>query len=183
MAHLASNEFTFVRGQLFHPAYQTHLFHSTSKAAVLMNCFPSKLATMSMVAYALWLAPLGCSQQSALESRMKEFAYSVEGLADELAPRLEQARLSPKAERRNAQADAVSQIEAGRGGDGDRPDPGTVGAIALDAAAKIQKMKSQGIEGDLQQMLLEKLDANGKIKADIMSEFKSNLASNLSSSQ
>ncbi|MEZ6082302.1 MAG: hypothetical protein R3C56_43485 [Pirellulaceae bacterium] len=65
-----------------------------------MNCFPSKLATMSMVAFALWLAPLGCSQQSALESRMKEFAYSVDGLADELAPRLEQARLSPKAERR-----------------------------------------------------------------------------------
>ncbi|MEZ6080799.1 MAG: hypothetical protein R3C56_35540 [Pirellulaceae bacterium] len=31
---------------------------------------------------------------------MKEFAYSVDGLADELAPRLEQARLSPKAERR-----------------------------------------------------------------------------------
>jgi hypothetical protein len=58
-----------------------------------------------------------------------------------------------------------------------------VGAIALDAAAKIQKMKSQGVEGDLQQMLLEKLDAKGNIKADIMSEFKSNLASNLSSSQ
>lgn len=120
---------------------------------------------------------MGCSRESALDSRMKEFAYTIDSLADELAPRLEQARLKPKAKERE-----VPGIDVGRGGDGDRPDPGTAAAIATDAAGKIQKMKSQGVEGDLQQMLLEKLDANGKIKADIMSEFKSNLASNLSSS-
>ncbi len=120
---------------------------------------------------------MGCSRESALDRRMKEFAYTIDSLADELAPRLEQARLKPKAKERE-----VAEIDVGRGGDGDRPDPGTAAAIATDAAGKIQKMKSQGVEGDLQQMLLEKLDANGKIKADIMSEFKSNLASNLSSS-
>lgn len=141
-----------------------------------MNCLTCKLFTLSMVACALWLSALGCSHESALDSRMQEFAYSIDSLADDIGPRLEQARLKPKAKERNA-----PEMDAGRGGDDDRPDPGTAEAIAVDAAGKIQKMKSQGVEGDLQQMLLEKLDAKGNIKADIMSEFKSKLASNLGS--
>ncbi len=132
-----------------------------------------------MISSAVCLAALGCGQESALESRMKEFAYSVDALADDLAPRLAQARLSPKTAARNARADAVSQMEAERGGDGDRPDPGTVEAIARDAAAKIQTMKSQGVEGDLPQLLLEKLESKVDIKEDIMAEFKSSLASKL----
>ena len=143
----------------------------------LLNC---KSLAFPTIGLALGLAVLGCSQENALESRMKEFAYTVDALADELAPRLEQARLTPKAERRNAQADAVSRMEAERGGDGDRPDPGTVGAIAADAAAKIQSMKSQGLDGDLQALLLEKLDAKGSISAEIMEEFKTTLTSKLS---
>ena len=114
---------------------------------------------------------------------MKEFAYTIDALADELTPRLETARLSPKVARPNAQADAVSRQEADRGGDGNRPDPGTVGAIAADAAGKIRRMQSQGSEGDLQALLLEKLEAKGSIKADIMEQFKSSLASDLSAAQ
>ena len=123
-----------------------------------MNRLTCKLFTLSIVAFTLWLAALGCKRESALESRMKEFAYTIDSLADELAPRLEQARLKPKAEEHNA-----PEMDAGRGGDGDRPDPGKAAAIATDAAGKIQKMKSQGVEGDLQQMLLEKLDAKDGI--------------------
>lgn len=132
-----------------------------------MNRLSCNFLMFSMIGCALGLAALGCGQESALESRMKEFAYTVDALADELAPRLENARLSPKAERRNVQADAVSRMEADRGGDGDRPDPGTGAAIAADAAGKIRRMQSQGAEGDLQKLLLEKLEARkGNISAD-----------------
>lgn len=104
----------------------------------------------------------GCGTDDPMKLRMEEFRYTTEQLADEVVPRL--AAMSRAADAPSKGPDAASQrmaeIEASRGGDGDRPDPNSFEAIVLDTVVKIRGISGTGESGsvadDLIRVLSEK---------------------------
>ncbi len=101
-----------------------------------------------------------------MKRRMEEFRYTTDQLADELAPRL--VAMSRSGDSRSKGPDAVSQrmaeIEADRGGDGDRPDPNSLEAIVTDAVVKIRGIAGTGatepVADDLIRVLADKPDVD-----------------------
>ena len=116
----------------------------------------------------------GCDYRStALEDRMKDFQYSTDTLGEEMINRLKTAHVGKARKRQstNSRAARVSEMEAGRGGDGDRPDPNSVEVIAADCAAKIRPIQEQGGGANAADAIIRQVDADGKIKQDVREAF------------
>ncbi|RCS43529.1 hypothetical protein DTL42_18710 [Bremerella cremea] len=124
----------------------------------------------------------GCEYQStALNDRMADFQYSVDSLSQEMITRLKSAHIGParKKSSANSRASQVSQMEADRGGDGDRPDPNSVTAIAVDCAAKIKHMQSLKEDDGAVDAVLKQVNAATDIKEDVRKAFAESLQEEL----
>lgn len=110
----------------------------------------------------LLVALLGCGAEDPMKLRMDEFRYTTDQLADELAPRLaaSQRPRGPGSSGPDAATQRMAEIEAVRGGDGDRPDPNSLDAIVMDAVVKVRGIAGTEATGpvadELQRLLAEK---------------------------
>lgn len=128
------------------------------------------------------LGGTGCEYQStALNDRMADFQYSVDSLSEEMIARLKSAHIGPPSKKSssNSRSSQVSQMEASRGGDGDRPDPDSVAAIASDCAAKIKHMQAERGNEDASDAILTKINAASEIKDNVRKAFADSLREEL----
>lgn len=104
---------------------------------------------------------------------MKEFQYTTDSLAEEIIGRLKNAATAQRraASDGNSRAEMVRQMEADRGGDGDRPDPNSLEAIVDDCASKIRHMESRGGGSEVGEALMEKISSTNALPADIRTRF------------
>lgn len=126
---------------------------------------------------------LGCEYRStALEDRMKDFQYSTETLGDEMVNRLKTAHVGTtrRSQAANSRAAKVSEMEADRGGDGDRPDPNSVDVIAADCAAKIRLIEEQGGGSGATDAIISQVESDNKIKQEVREAFVAALREELS---
>jgi hypothetical protein len=151
--------------------------------------------TVSMAALASWgivfplftIFPLftvglsGCGGDDPMKRRMAEFRYTTDQLAEELVPRLAASKRS--ASRANTRVDEatrqMAEIEADRGGDGDRPDPNSLDAIVADVAVKLNGISSGQSSQALAEELVQLLTGKQGVDESVLSEFKSRLLTRL----
>lgn len=128
------------------------------------------------------LGVIGCGYQStALNDRMKDFQYSAESLGKEMVTRLKTAHIGEmrKKPSANSRSSKVSQMEADRGGDGNRPDPNSVQAIASDCAAKVRHVQSLGEGEGIAAAIIAQVNGASEIKEDIREAFATSLKEEL----
>lgn len=141
--------------------------------------FAFSVRTILLGSFALLL---GCEYRStALEDRMKDFQYSTESLGKEVINRLKNAHVGKARGKTsaNSRAAKVSEMEAVRGGDGDRPDPNNVAVVAADCAAKIRLMQEQGGAEGAADAIISQVEADTKIKQDVREAFATSLREEL----
>lgn len=139
-----------------------------------------------MTLWTLVLPPLcvglsGCGSEDPMKLRMAEFQYTMEQLADELVPRLAASqRSTARANRRVDEASRqMAEIEADRGGDGDRPDPNSLDAIVTDVAVKLEGMSAGQNPQPMAEELFTLLAGKPDVDESVLSEFKSRLLKRL----
>jgi len=85
----------------------------------------------------------GCGSDDPFTDRLKEFRYTPESLSAEVVPRLQMASNQKQPVRSvDARTSAIQSLEAGRGGDGERPNPNSLDAIVIDVVGKFRSMES-----------------------------------------
>lgn len=124
----------------------------------------------------------GCGTEDPMKRRMEEFRYTTDQLADELTPRL--VAMGRSGDLPSKGPDAVSQrmaeIEADRGGDGDRPDPNSLGAIVTDAVVKIRGIAGTEATGPVADDLLRALSNKPGVDKDTLDKFSQQVREKLS---
>lgn len=114
----------------------------------------------------------GCGGGDPLPERMEEFCYTIGQLADELAGRLSMVQVG-QSEREGAKP--AVDVDPGRGGDGDRPDPNSLDAIVADAVNKLERIGDDGDLSALADELLSTLASRQIRDAQILGEFDKRL--------
>ncbi len=128
------------------------------------------------------LLVMGCDYQStAINDRMKDFQYTSETLGQEMVTRLKSAHIGDtrKKPSANSRSSKVSQMESDRGGDGDRPDPNSVQAIASDCAAKVKQIEELGGEDGVAETVITQVSGAAEIKENIREAFATSLREEL----
>lgn len=125
---------------------------------------------------------IGCDYHStAINDRMKDFQYSADSLGNEMITRLKSAHIGDtrKKPAANSRSSQVSQREAERGGDGNRPDPNSVQAIAADCAAKIKHMQELSGSDHGAETIITQINGAAEIKENIREAFATSLREQL----
>ncbi|XZE21738.1 hypothetical protein SH449x_001643 [Pirellulaceae bacterium SH449] len=123
---------------------------------------------------------VSCDNQSALDKRMDEFRYTVDSLAETIAPRL--ALVGDKATSKTSTPGRGGEdIDAGRSSqpEDSRPDPNSMESVVAEVITKFDNIDPKRNKMDMLKELVAKLQASGKVSEKTIQNFESAVTSTL----